>query len=302
MPDWDDLDLTPEARRDRAAAEGFAPEDDENDLTPAAEPGRRSLFVGIAIAALLVAGSAGLGVLLWRARPVSPPEASAPPAAAIPSPAPPAPDLPAPEAIALPPLGESDEFVRDLLTRLSSHPQVAAWAGAGDLVQRFTAAVVNVSAGESPAAHLRYLEPRERLRVVTRGGQAVLDPESYARFDAHADAVASLDAANVARAYRLVSPLLEAAHRELGHPEGGVDGRLAAALRTLLEVPVLEGDVRVRPVVRARLLYEYADPRLESLSPAQKQLLRMGPRNVRLVQAKLREVADALGLPLSAGR
>ena len=42
--------------------------------------------------------------------------------------------------------------------------------------------------------------------------------------------------------------------------------------------------------------YTYEDARLESLSAAQKQLLRMGPRNVRLVQAKLREIAPYLGI------
>jgi hypothetical protein len=45
--------------------------------------------------------------------------------------------------------------------------------------------------------------------------------------------------------------------------------------------------------------YEFEDDRLESLTPAQKQLLRMGPRNVRLVQGKLLEIAHALGIPSS---
>jgi hypothetical protein len=61
----------------------------------------------------------------------------------------------------------------------------------------------------------------------------------------------------------------------------------------LLETPVVEGDVRLEP---RGALYEYADPRLEALLPAQKQLIRTGPRNTRLMQAKLREIALALGL------
>jgi hypothetical protein len=44
------------------------------------------------------------------------------------------------------------------------------------------------------------------------------------------------------------------------------------------------------------LSFAYADPRLESLSPVQKQFLRMGPRNVQAVQAKLREIATRLSL------
>ena len=40
--------------------------------------------------------------------------------------------------------------------------------------------------------------------------------------------------------------------------------------------------------------YEFADPNLESLPDAQKQLLRMGPENQARVVAKLREIGAAL--------
>ena len=41
--------------------------------------------------------------------------------------------------------------------------------------------------------------------------------------------------------------------------------------------------------------YKMLDPRLERLSPAQKHLLRMGPDNVKAIQAKLEAMAQALG-------
>jgi len=44
------------------------------------------------------------------------------------------------------------------------------------------------------------------------------------------------------------------------------------------------------------LSFAFADPRIESLSAAQKQFLRMGPRNVQTVQSKLREIAALLEL------
>ena len=43
--------------------------------------------------------------------------------------------------------------------------------------------------------------------------------------------------------------------------------------------------------------YGFADPRLERLTAAQKQLLRMGPANARLVQGSLRTIALELGIP-----
>ena len=40
--------------------------------------------------------------------------------------------------------------------------------------------------------------------------------------------------------------------------------------------------------------HQWADPAIERLSDARKQLLRMGPRNVERIQAKLREIRAAL--------
>ena len=62
---------------------------------------------------------------------------------------------------------------------------------------------------------------------------------------------------------------------------------------TLLNTPVVDAPARLTP---KGIGYAYADDRLESLTPAQKQLLRMGARNERLVKAKLREIALALGM------
>jgi hypothetical protein len=41
-------------------------------------------------------------------------------------------------------------------------------------------------------------------------------------------------------------------------------------------------------------MYEFEDENLESLQPAQKQLLRMGPSNTKRIKSKLSEVARAL--------
>jgi hypothetical protein len=38
------------------------------------------------------------------------------------------------------------------------------------------------------------------------------------------------------------------------------------------------------------VLYEFADPALESRSAGQKALIRMGPANARRIKAKLREI------------
>jgi hypothetical protein len=53
------------------------------------------------------------------------------------------------------------------------------------------------------------------------------------------------------------------------------------------------------PADATPVMDELKNPALESLSCAQRQLLRMGPRNVRLIQQKLREIAPATGIDLA---
>jgi hypothetical protein len=122
----------------------------------------------------------------------------------------------------------------------------------------------------------------------------VVDPRSYDRYNWIADAVASLDTAGTARLHGTLKPRVEEAYAELGTPETPFDATLERAIVVLLETPVVDGDVRL---VTRGALYAYADQRLEALSPAQKQLVRTGPRNARLIQAKLRQIAAALGIP-----
>lgn len=64
----------------------------------------------------------------------------------------------------------------------------------------------------------------------------------------------------------------------------------------LLETPIVDEPIRVRP---KGIGYGYVDDRLKQLTPAQKQLLRTGPANMRRIVRTLREIAEALGIPLS---
>jgi hypothetical protein len=200
--------------------------------------------------------------------------------------------------VPVPPLEGSDAFVRDLAKGLSSHPQLALWLRPKELVRTLAAVVDNVAAGNNPTPHLSFLAPKEPFTVIEKRGRTVIDLRSYARWNAFAEGVGAIDSVECARVFGLVEPLLEAAWRELGHPEPFRKG-VAQAAAALLAVPVVEAEVPVTRVVRAVRLYEYSDPKLEALTPAQKQLLRMGPANVARIQAKLREVESALAAPVS---
>lgn len=203
---------------------------------------------------------------------------------------------PADSPIDLPELEASDEVVRRMAEGLSSRPELAEWLATDRLVRRFVGAVVVVAAGRSPREELEFLDPGASFEVRRPDEPTVVDPASYRRYDAVAATVASLDTRGTAELYRRLRPLFQEAYRDLGFREGSFDGALARAVETLLAVPVPEGPVEVVPV--GGNAYEYRDPELEALSPAQKHLLRMGPENIRRIQAKLRELAGALELPV----
>jgi hypothetical protein len=263
---------------------------------PAAPPpaGRRRQSRGVRVIALVaVALVAGAGYWLYQrgAGPAAPaPAEVAAPAAAEERTGPLG---AAAEPIDVPPLGESDEVVRRLVAALSSHPRVAEWLTTDNLIRNFTAVVENIAYGRSPAGHLEVLRPKARFARTEEGERLFIDRRSYDRYDSIADAAASVDTAGAARLYTALRPRLDEAYRELGHEEP-FDRALERALVSLLRVPDVEGEVELEPQGG---VYQFANPRLEQLTPPQKQLLRMGPRNVRIIQEKLREVALALGIP-----
>ena len=193
----------------------------------------------------------------------------------------------------LPPLGESDPLVRELVGTLSSHPNVAVWLVNDRLVDRFTSVVTNVAFDEDPRSHVPFLRPSGRFAVdLGEEGSVVIDQDSYARYDLVCDVIASLDTEGSVELYRKLLPLFQASYRELGMP-GDFQEALRRAVSKVLETPVVPGELAVR---EETLAYRYQDPELEALAPAQKLLLRAGPRNVARVKTKVREIADAAGL------
>src|SRR5262245_47801130 len=200
------------------------------------------------------------------------------------------------EPIDLPPLDQSDAIVRTLVQRLSSHPAVAAWLTTDGLIRNLTVSIANVAEGETPAKHLRPLRPKGTFAARRSSGALWVDPASYARYDGIAAAVEALDARGVARFYATVKPRLDDAYRDLGTGDD-FDRTTERAIIMLLKTPTVDENVQLR---ESKLMYDYANPSLQGLTKAQRQFLRMGPRNMRIVKAKLREVAKYLGIPDTA--
>jgi hypothetical protein len=189
-------------------------------------------------------------------------------------------------------LDQSDGLVRQLAKELSSNPKLAAWLMSRDLIRKFVAGVDNIAHGNSPRPQIDFFKPEGDFEVIEESGRYYVDPDSYKRYDPVAEVFASLDTPGSVTLYRKLTPPLQEAYRELGYPDAKFDDVLRSAINELLKVPVVEKKIEVEKKV---ITYIMVDPQLESLSPAQKHLLRMGPENVQRIQAKLMEMSRALG-------
>jgi hypothetical protein len=227
------------------------------------------------IGAAAVIAAAGF-FALRRSAPETPP----PVAQTAPPPAKP-PDAP------LPPAEKSDAQVRKDLGSLSSRPEWAEWIAATDLLDRFVVTVDNVALDVNPRKQLDFvkLAPQKSNRLET------------ARYDLIADVIASVDAKGAAQVVRDLHPMLETAYHKLGYPDRTFDQVAAKALKRIVDAPVVESTPRL---VSKGLVYAFADEKLEALGPVEKLLLRMGPRNTRLIQAKAKEIAAALDLRIAS--
>lgn len=261
------------------------------------EDGEKRGVWGLAAALLgVLAAGAALYYFVFMKKPAR----SAPETAAVSEPAAApsgesAPAVPGGEALPFPAvgLGASDAAVREFAAVLSADPEFARWLLSRDLVRTFVVSVDNVANGLSPKSHIGFFSLKGDFRVARTRSGTLVDPASYARYEPVVAVVRSLDAAAAARLYRAVKPLLQEAYAELGYPGVDFDDTLVRAMGEILEAPVVDGPVLLEQKV---LSYAMADPALEGLSPAQKQVLRLGPKGVAAVHAKIGELAAALGV------
>jgi DUF3014 family protein len=277
------------------------PADPDYDIRPAAAPDTPlARPIGpsrqVVIGALLIV--VAVGAAWWIAFRPGEKQAAQPQAAATNAPhdeaLPPLGGTPA--AVTVPPLDESDAVVRELVRQLTSNPTVAAWLATDGLIRNFTVATVNIADGASPEKHLRRLRPSEPFAVLRQGNQFTIDPASYRRFNKVAAAASSINPDGAAKLYATLKPRIEEAYRDLGHPDTPFDRAVEQAIIRLLRTPIVEQPPRVAPGTRG-IGYVFVDPDLEALTGAQKQLIRMGPENMRAIQQALRAIAISMGIP-----
>ncbi len=190
-------------------------------------------------------------------------------------------------------LAQSDDWLRSQALPLSGSADYSTWLAKSDLIRRFVAVTNNISRGESPARHLDFLQPTAGFKVKRQAGILLPDPVSFKRYDRLTTAATSIDLDRALILYRRSMPLLAEADRELGNSGDKFTATLLRAIDELLQTPFPTQEI----ILEERTLsFEYADPRLENLSPAQKHFLRLGPENMKKWQDFLKKAAEKIKL------
>jgi hypothetical protein len=250
------------------------------------------------LAIVLVVGVAA--VILWpRTEPPPPPPVQveeAPveeeePEVFEPPPPPPMAVEPETPVAPLPSLEESDDEVRQSVVDLVGQEPVETYLVPSSIVRKIVVTVDNLPR-DKVAMRLRAVQDLPG-RFVASGTEdsPVLDGANFIRYRTFAAVVEAVETEQAIAAYRRLYPLFQEAYRELGYPDKAFHSRVIECIDDMLEAPEVRAGTRL---VRPKVLYEYADPALESRSAGQKMLMRMGPDNAARVKAKLREIRTQL--------
>ncbi len=286
MSDLGDLDIRQETHETR-----------RYDILEEEPPNRNRLWLLIAAVVVVVAAA---GYYFFVRKPDAPP-----PVLAAPEPTPVATTAPVvdPEVGTskygfegpLPLLADSDGVVSRIVSTLSSHPRLLTWLATPELARTAAAAIENVATGANPAPHLGFLAPKGRFQVRDDGDSLHTDPASYRRYDLFTAVFTSIDPEGSAEAYRHLLPLLQEAFADLGYPGEALTPSLEQAFANILAIQIPQSPGALEQRITT---YSYQDPRLESLGPLAKQLLRMGPDNARRIQNHVRHLATAFRMDI----
>ncbi|MBT2325835.1 DUF3014 domain-containing protein [Variovorax paradoxus] len=283
------------------------PERESADLRPARES---SLWILV----ILVVLALGAGAVWWRwshqqqaPADAAPPVASAPPASAAPEAAPavdagPQHPVDTPADAALPKLADADARVGSALAELLGSKAVASFLQTDGFVRRFVATIDNLPRDQAAARMWPVHPTPKRFEVGGSASAPTIGVDNGARYTPFVLFVESVDMRRAVALYARLYPLFQQAYEEQGYPGRHFNDRLVAVIDHLLQAPEPAGPLQLKrveikgdvPSARPWVHYEFADPKLESLSAGHKILIRTGLVNERRLKTRLRELRSQI--------
>ena len=257
----------------------------------------------IVVLLLVIAGGVVLLTGIWPPKGEPTPTATAPPPEPPPSPIMTAIEEPAPEPSEPPPpppepvedplprLEESDDAVRDAVGDIPLGTAGQQYLIPGNIIERSASLIYLMAQGDVPYKLLPVPRPKAAFPIMDDGTQVVTDPAGFERYDALTQWLQSLDLESLLSSLEWFIPLFREAWSYYGEDPAAFDMAVVITLDLVIATP--EIDLSEARLTRKEAVWIFEDPAIEGLAPIQKQVLRMGPENAKILKAK---AAEARGL------
>ena len=257
----------------------------------------------IVVLLLVIAGGVVLLTGIWPPKGEPTPTATAPPpepppspimnAIEEPAPEPSEPPPPPPEPVEdpLPRLEESDDAVRDAVGDIPLGTAGQQYLMPGNIIERSASLIYLMAQGDVPYKLLPVSRPKAAFPIRDDGTQVVTDPAGFERYDALTQWLQSLDLESLLSSLEWFIPLFREAWSYYGEDPAAFDMAVVITLDLVIATP--EIDLSEARLIRKEAVWIFEDPAIEGLAPIQKQVLRMGPENAKILKAK---AAEARGL------
>lgn len=191
----------------------------------------------------------------------------------------------------LPSLEKSDAMMHDSLVGLIGGTAFGHMVVPDQLIRRIVATIDNLPR-PTAARRMMPLKPVPGAFIAAGTNEAgTIAPANFARYAPYVRVMEMVNARALVYSYARAYSLFQRAYEELGYPGKYFNDRLVEAIDDLLEAPEIDAPIEV---MRPKVLYEFADPDLETRSAGQKIMIRMGKENALRAKAKLAEIRDAL--------
>lgn len=189
------------------------------------------------------------------------------------------------------PLDVSDAAVKLAIVEAIRSPEISKFLVDESLLQKFVINVNNLANQEITIKDNLLTEPAREFNVYQQADKIWIDRASFQRYTPYIDAIEAVDAQDLLNAYESYKPALQEKFAEIARPGEELDDTLIRAIDELLNTPLVPVPIEV---ISETVMYKFADPKLEALSGPQKQMIRMGPDNMRRFKDVLREVKAQL--------
>ena len=253
---------------------------------------------GLIVALLLViAGGVVLLTGIWPSEEEPAPAVTAPPLAPPPAPVAseiegptprPPPPPPAPVEEPLPRLEESDDAVRDALGHIPLGATGQQYLTPGNIIERSASVIYLMAQGDVPYKLLPVSRPKAAFPFSDDGTRVVTDPAGFERYGSLTQWLGSLDLESLLSSLEWFFPLFREAWSYYGEDPAAFDMAVVMTLDLVIATP--EIDLSEARLIRREAVWIFEDPAIEGLAPIQKQMLRMGPENAKILKTKAAEV------------